>query len=69
MEPKLHAGRFGKVLPEGVDVGPLSLAHMKRDEVSRTVVPRATARGNGRMFGIPGWGEVSRTGPPSGSFP
>ncbi len=59
MELKLHAGRFRKVLLKGVDDGPLSLAHIKRDEVSLTVVQRATARGNGRMCGLPGWGEVS----------
>ena len=69
MEPKLHAGRFMKVLLEGVDDGPVSLAHIKRDEVSRSIMPRATSRGNGRMCGIPGWGEVSRMGPSSGCFP
>ena len=69
MEPILHMGRFREVLLEGVDDGPVFLADIKRDEVSRPVVPRATSRGNGRMCGIPGWVEVSRTGPPSGCFP
>ena len=56
----LHGGRFRKVLLDGVDDEPVSLAHIKRDELSRTVVPRATTHGNGRMCGIPEWGEVSR---------
>ena len=69
MEPKLHAGGFRKVLLEGVDDGPVVLAHIKRDEVSRTVVPRATTRGNGRMCGVPRSWEVSSVGPPNGCFP
>jgi hypothetical protein len=68
MEPKLHAGRFRMVLLKGVDDVPLSLAHIKRDEVSLTVVPRAKARGNGRMCGFPGWGKVSSAVSPSGCF-
>ncbi len=69
MESKLHVGRLRKVLLEGVDDGPKSLAHIKRDEVSRTVVSPTRARGNGRMCGIPGRGEVSRAGPHGGCFP
>ena len=69
MKPMLHAAGFRKVLLERVDDGPVSLAHIKRDEVSRTVVPRATSRGNCRMRGILGWREVSRSCPPSGCFP
>ena len=68
MEPRLHAGRFRKVFLERVDDGPIFMAHIKRDEVPRTVVPRATTRGNGRMCEIPGWGEVSSAVPPSGCF-
>ena len=62
----MHAGRFRKVLLEGVDDRPVSLAHIKGDEVSRTLVPWATACGNGRMCVIPGWWEVSSAGPLSG---
>jgi len=69
MEPILHVGRFREVLLEEVDDGTVFLAHVKRDEVSRPVVPRATARDNGRMCGIPGLGEVSRASPSSGCFP
>ncbi len=53
MEPKLHAGRFKKVLRKGVEDGPVVLAH-KRDKVSLTVVPRAETRGDGLMCGFPG---------------
>ena len=56
MELILHEGRFRKVLLEGVDDGPISLAYIKRYEASRTVMPRATSRGNGRMCGNPEWG-------------
>ncbi len=69
MELKIHAGRLRKVLLKGVDNGTVSLAHIKRDEVSLTVVPRAAPRGNGGMCGFPGWGEVSSAVPPNGCFP
>ena len=69
MEPKLHAGRFKKVLLKGIDDGPVSMAHIKRDEVSLAVVPRATTSENGRMCWFPGWGKVSSAVPPSGYFP
>ncbi len=69
MEPKLHAGRFKKVLLKGVEDGPIVLAHIECDKVSLTVVPRAAIRGDGRMCGFPGWGEVLSAGPPSGYFP
>jgi hypothetical protein len=69
MEPKLHAGRFKKILLRGVEDGLVALAHIKRDKVSLTVVTRAATRGDGRMCGFPGWGEVSGAGPPSGCFP
>ncbi len=39
MEPKLHAGRFKKVLLKGVEDGLVVLAHVERDKVSLTVVP------------------------------
>jgi hypothetical protein len=65
----LHAGRFKKVLHEGVEDGLIFMAHIKRDEVSLTVVPRVTTRGNGRMCGFPGWGKVASAVPPSGCFP
>ena len=68
MELILHAGRFRMVLLKGVDDGLISLAHIKRDEVSCTVVPRATSRGNGCMCGFPGWGEVASAVLPSGCF-
>ncbi len=57
MEPKLHAGRFEKVLLKGVEDGPVVLAHIERDEVSLTVVPRAATRGDGLMCGFPGGGK------------
>ncbi len=66
MEPKLHAGRFKKVLLKGVEDGPVVLAHIERDEVSLTVVPRAATRKDGLVCGFPGWWEVSSAGPPSG---
>ena len=69
MELKLHAGRFKKVFLKGVDDGPLSLAHIKRNEVSPTVVPRATLRGNRRMCRVPRWGKVASAVTPSGCFP
>jgi hypothetical protein len=58
MDPKLHAGMFKKILLTGVKDGPVALAHIKRDKVSLTIVPRAATRGDGRMCGFPGWGEV-----------
>jgi hypothetical protein len=54
MEPKLHAGRFKKVLLKGGEDGPVVLAHIERDEVSLTVVPRAATRWDGLMCGFPG---------------
>ncbi len=69
MEPKLHAGRYEKVLLTGVEDGPVALAHIKRDKVSLAVVPRAAIRGDRRMYEFPGWGEVSGAGSPSGCFP
>ncbi len=69
MKPKLHAGRFKKVLLKVDEDGPVVLAHIECDKVSFTVVPRAATREDGRMCGFPGWGEVSSTGPPSGCFP
>ena len=68
-EPILHAGGFRKVLLEGVDDGPVFLAHVTRDEVSRPIVSRATSLGNGRTCRIHGLGEVPRAGPSSGCFP
>ncbi len=69
MEPKLHEGRFKKVLLKRVEDGPVVLVHIERDKVSLTVVPRAATRGNGLMCGFPGWWEVSSAGPLSGCFP
>ena len=40
-------GEFRKILLEAVYDGPVLLAHIKRDEVPRHVVPRSPTRGNG----------------------
>ena len=69
VEPKLHAGGFRKVLLEGVDDGPVVLAHIKRDEVSYPVVTWATTEWDVCMCGNPGWGEVASASPPGGCFP
>ena len=69
MELISHAERFRKVLHKGFDDGLVFVTHIKRDEVSLAVVPRATARGNGRMCGFPGWGKVASAVSPSGCFP
>ena len=57
MELKLHAERYKKVLLKGIDVGLVSLAHIKRDKVPLTVVPRVTTCGDRRMWGFPGGGK------------
>jgi hypothetical protein len=69
VELTLYASGLKEGILKGVDEGPIFLAHIKRDEVSSPVVPRATAYGDGCGCGNPGWGEVVRSGPSGGDFP
>ncbi len=69
VELPLHASGFKKGILQGVYNRQVVRAQIKCDEVSRPVVPRATASGNSLMCGIPGWGEVVRVGPLGGGFP
>jgi len=49
-------GGLGRLSIRGSRMDQYSLrAHVKRDEVSYTVVPRATANGDVCMCGGPGW--------------
>ena len=65
----MQASGLNKGIYEGVEDGPIFLAHVKRDEVTSPVVPRATTKGNGCRCGIPGWVEVLRAFPFGGGFP
>ena len=69
MELTLHASGLKEGILKGVEDGHILLTHVKRDEVSSPIVPRATSSGDGCGCGSPKWGEVVRAGPPGGGFP
>jgi hypothetical protein len=68
VELTLQASGLKKGILEGVEDGPIFLAHVKCDEVTSPVVPRTTTNRDGCGCGIPEWGEVLRAGPSCGSF-
>ena len=69
MELTLYASELKEGILKGVEEGPIFLAHIKRNEVSSSVVPRATPNGDGCGCDSPGWGEVVRAGSYGRGFP
>ena len=55
-------------IPEGVHEGPLGIAKLEGEEVSRAIVSRLTSSGNGEFMGTIRVREVSHACPPRGGF-
>jgi len=65
----MYASGLKEGILKGVEEEPIFLAHIKRDELSSPVVPRATPNGDDCGCGSPGWEGVVRAVPSGGSFP